>query len=137
MKRLYYLFIALLIMTSGCKKKSFEAITETRDFSINTPQNIGSSVFTVTSIEDNRCPINAFCVVAGKAVVSMTVKSGLQTKYISLCIGFDCKTAGISDNAKFKLGDVNHTIKFIDVIPNNNLTNANAPKTVKLEIIRN
>ena len=138
MKNFYLLCIALLTITSGCKKKSgVDAVTETQDFTINAPRNVGSSTLTITSIEDNRCPINAFCTIAGKAMVLLTVKSGLQTKNISLCIGFDCKTAGISDNAKFKLGDVNHTLKLVDVIPNNNLTNANAPKKVKLEITRN
>lgn len=135
MKNFYCLFIALLVLSSGCKKK-FVAVTETKDFLINTPQTVGATTFTITSIEDSRCPINAFCAVAGKALVSLTAKSGLQTKNFNLCVGFDCKTAGISDNAQFKIADINYTVKLIDIVPNNNLTNSNVPKTVKLEISR-
>ncbi|MFC3562590.1 hypothetical protein [Pedobacter jamesrossensis] len=121
MKNFYYLFIALLILTSGCKKK-FVAGTEAKDFTINSPQTIGATTFTVTAIEDNRCPINAFCAVAGKALVSLTTKTGLQTKSESLCIGYDCKTAGISERVQFKVADINYTVKLIEVTPFNDLT---------------
>lgn len=135
MKYFVFAAIALFTITLGCKKKS-EPILETRNFEYQVAQNIGSSTFKIIEISDNRCPINADCITAGKASILLEVKQNDKQKDLKLCIGGDCNSVGITDNVEFKMGNVRYKVILKKVDPFPNLSNALLPKTVVLEVTR-
>ncbi|RZL60444.1 MAG: hypothetical protein EOO93_13855, partial [Pedobacter sp.] len=121
MKIFSFILYFTLLTAFGCKKKNLEN-QENTEFTLNKPQVINSATFTVTNITDNRCPINADCITAGKAETFITVKLKGETKDFILCIGGDCNMAGIADQQTFSISNVNYTVKLIEVNPYNNLS---------------
>lgn len=135
MKTLNYILLLVLLISFGCKKKNLETNMSV-EFALNKSQMVNSAKIMVTNITDNRCPVNADCVTAGKAEAQLSVKVNGETKDLILCIGGDCNKAGISDQQTFSIASVNYTVKLVEVNPYYTLEKAVVPKTVKLQVTK-
>lgn len=134
MKNIHFAFIALLIFTSGCKKK-IDSYAQTVEFSGNKPKKIGESTFMITEVNDSRCPQNAVCVMAGKATVSLSVQTDFDVQNFTLCIG-DCKAIGATDNIVFTSANTKYMVKLKKVSPYPAENKLLLPKFVTLDIVR-
>ncbi|WP_316807083.1 hypothetical protein [Pedobacter agri] len=135
MKLFAYIIFAALLGILGCKKKHLENDSNI-EFALNQSKTINDATFTVSNITDNRCPINADCITAGKAEAYLTVKLKGETKDLTLCIGGDCNRSGVSDQQTFTIASTNYKIKLLEVSPYNNFEKAVVKKTVKLQIVK-
>ena len=127
------LFIALVILAFGCKKKS-QDYTADYEFTTNASQRIGTSTLVLTNVTDNRCPINANCVggnLAAKVAFKVTTNNTVQD--ITLCRG-ECGALG--DAATIVINGTNYSLKLIEVTPYPNFETQTVTKTVKVQLTR-
>ncbi|RZL39073.1 MAG: hypothetical protein EOO96_01490 [Pedobacter sp.] len=132
MKRYCFIIFSLFLVSSGCKKQ-VDSTKEVKSFTLNVPKKVGNATFTVTSIDDSRCPENANCISMGKVSVLLKVQSDFDLKTLQFCMG-DCKDIGATDKILFPIANVKCEVKIIDVKPYPNLSTAVIPKTVTFEI---
>ncbi|RZL43997.1 MAG: hypothetical protein EOP00_21885 [Pedobacter sp.] len=134
MKRYFFIIISLFIINSGCRKE-FSSTKELKEFTVNIPKTIGNATFTVTGIDDDRCPENANCISMGKASVSLKVQSDFDVKNLQFCMG-DCKDIGSTDKLIISISNVKYEVKIIAVKPYPNAPAVMLPKTVTFEITK-
>lgn len=130
MKTLSSLLLFILLF-SGCSQK-LQPENKTLKLSVNQSQTIESAIFTVTQINDNRCPKNTNCFVAGKAEVFLNINYGREIKKVTLCIGADCKQETGTNQIQFE--NRNYNIALISVDPPNSTTPTQKTKTATLKI---
>lgn len=126
------LFVALIILAFGCKKKS-ENYNGDYEFTINAAKTIGASTLVLTNVTDNRCPITANCVggnLAAKVAFKVTANNAVRD--ITLCRG-ECGSLG--DAATIMINGTNYNLKLIEVTPYPDFQ-TQVTKTVKIQLTR-
>lgn len=106
----------LLMSDSGCNHTA-------ADFSLEKGQSITANIhrtpiyFSVTDIQDSRCPMNARCIRAGEAIVRFSVISNAHNENLSLCTGADCNRMQLDDTQIITLGNNKFELHLKNVTP--------------------
>ncbi|MFA6944570.1 MAG: hypothetical protein WC220_01600 [Pedobacter sp.] len=116
----YLLAIVCLtcLLISSCEKDSIEFDSP---FELGVNESIilsGGLSITLESVNDSRCPINAFCISAGNARVKlrMSDNSGAET-FTELCLGFCDTRNNTEDSEIIRLNNVSYIVVLKTVSP--------------------
>ena len=126
--------LLLLSLLFGSCSLQINQIPKEQNFSLNKSKTIESTVFTVTQINDSRCPVNTNCIVAGKAEVFLSMSNKYENVKLIFCIGADCKAGINNDQTSIKIGKQNYRIQLISVNPVNSTTPTQKAKTAQIKI---
>jgi hypothetical protein len=87
-------FLIVSVAIFACNKQNFNANTDLSGLytighnqTVNLPTGRKMAALTLTAIADNRCPINADCIDAGSAVVTVKFKDRNSEQTKELCLG--------------------------------------------------
>ena len=118
-KQVLYAVCLLSLLSTSCDKDpiQFDSPFELGiNESINLPGN--GTIITLKSINDSRCPANAYCIRAGNALVKlrMTDNSGEEV-FGELCIGFCDTKMQEEDSIVIRLNKTSYTVILKSVSP--------------------
>lgn len=75
----------------------------------------GAVTANLNKVVDSRCPLNAFCLVAGNVEVSVSLTDTGDTQAVSLCLGCDRKVT--RDSVALVLNKQNYWLRLLAVNP--------------------
>lgn len=120
-KYLLALFCFTGLLISSCEKDSIEfdnPFELMENESIVLQGNNNGLKITLQSVNDSRCPINAFCVSAGNARIKLKMSDNSGAEVFSeLCIGFCDTKNNAEDSSIFRLNNASYIVVIKAVSP--------------------
>lgn len=130
--------LTFILISSSCDKSDKETAQFNYPFELELnerilfPESSNSLSFTLTSIHDNRCPVDVQCIIAGSANVQfqMSDNSGAKAS-AELCIGScDNHITKTEDTLQITLNNINYSVSLKSVNPYPNTSSINKNKKV-------
>lgn len=127
--------LTFILLSSSCDKVNKEAAQFNSPFELEVnerilfPESSNGFSFTLTSVNDSRCPIDVNCITAGSAKVQFQLSDNSGVKASGeLCIGScDNHITKTEDTLLITLNNINYSVslKSVNPYPNSSSTNKN------------
>ncbi|GAB2560156.1 hypothetical protein [Spirosoma aerophilum] len=137
MKQLSGFLIAGTILFAACKSNETNP-TDSVSLGVHQSGRLGSDVIVrVDSIQDSRCPVNAYCIWAGQAKVKLLLKKDSDSTAVRLSLGADPGSSNKRpDSTTVSLKSENYKVILREVNPFPGTTSSTQPQTAIVQVTK-